>query len=141
VIQVNCNFIILSYNKHFLTDEWKKILGAQNRSGDTPLHLAAAFGHDEVCHKIAELVPKMVTTARNKSRETPLFTAVRYGKKTAFFMLETAIHDPEQKDDPRGWLSTRDFSHCRRSDGDTILHSAIRGEHFGMWFKKKTKIN
>jgi ankyrin repeat protein len=75
------------------------ILGAQNSSGDTPLHLAAAFGRDKVCHKIAELVPKMVTTARNKRRETPLFTAVRYGKKTAFFVLEAAIHDSHSADD------------------------------------------
>jgi ankyrin repeat protein len=105
-------------------------LGAQNKSGETPLHLAAALGLENVCNKIARLMPEMVTTTRNKLNETPLFTAVRHGKKNAFFVLEAAIHDHEQHEQKIN--NEREVGHCRRKDGNNILHYAIRGEHFGM---------
>jgi ankyrin repeat protein len=113
----------------------KEILGAKNKSGNTPLHLAAALGREKACHKIAGLMPEMITTTRNNLQETPLFTAVRYGKKNAFFALEAAIHHHEQKEQETNyedWLSKRDTGHCRRYDGNNILHYAIRGEHLGM---------
>jgi len=107
-------------------------LGAQNKSGDTPLHLAAALGLENVCYKIAGLWPEMVTKTRNKLNETPLFTAVRHGKKNAFFVLEAAIRNNDNKQHEKTINNERDVGHCRRGDGNNILHYAIRGEHFGM---------
>ncbi|XP_073005315.1 uncharacterized protein [Typha latifolia] len=103
----------------------KLILEVKNDSGSTPLHLAAAFGMDIACWKMARRHPELVMTARNKYGETPIFTAVRHGKKTAFFALEYSMEV--------GNYEARDVTHCRREkDGNTILHHAIFGEYFGI---------
>ncbi|XP_073005308.1 uncharacterized protein [Typha latifolia] len=106
----------------------KLILEVKNDSGSTPLHLAAAFGMDIACWKMARRHPELVMTARNKYGETPIFTAVRHGKKTAFFALEYSMEV--------GNYEARDVTHCRREkDGNTILHHAIFGEYFELAYE------
>ena len=81
----------------------------------------------------------MVTRARNNLKETPLFSAVRHGNKDAFFELELAIHKNQKLKIDKNCLEKRDISHCRRDDGNNILHHAIKGEQFGMLFQQKNK--
>ncbi|XP_078155712.1 uncharacterized protein LOC144551564 [Carex rostrata] len=109
-----------------------KILNIKNKTGDTPLHLAAAIGLKDVCRKIAKLCPDMVTSERNNLQETPLFTAVRHGNKDAFFELELAIHKKKKLKIDENCLLNRDITHCRGDDGNNILHYAIKGEQFDL---------
>ena len=111
-----------------------RILNLQNKAGDTPLHLAAALGLEKVCRIMTNMCPAMVTGARNDLKETPLFSAVRHGKKNTFFVLEAVIHKEQNLEinEEVNILSLRDITHCRRDDGNNILHHAIKGEQFGM---------
>ncbi|KAJ3705612.1 hypothetical protein LUZ61_009317 [Rhynchospora tenuis] len=111
-------------------EEKECILGSRNESGDTPLHLAASLGLKTVCRTITDMRPKLVTTARNNHQETPLFTAVRHGKKKTFFVLEAVIQKLSYEE-----CLTRDISHCRRNDGNNILHIAIKREHFSLAYE------
>ncbi|KAJ4734164.1 hypothetical protein LUZ62_010763 [Rhynchospora pubera] len=115
-------------------EEIKSILGSENDGGDTTLHLAASLGLEVICYKITEMCPELVTTARNKLQETPLFTAVHHGKTKTFFVLEAAIHKQQGLKSYKDCL-LRDITHCRRSDGSNILHSAIIGRHFGLAYE------
>ncbi|XP_078155730.1 uncharacterized protein LOC144551577 [Carex rostrata] len=109
-----------------LNEDMTEILNKKNKTGNTPLHLAAAIGLKKVCRKIAELCPDMVTSARNNLQETPLFSAVRHGNKDVFFQLELAIHKKEKLQIDKDSLLKRDITHCRADDGDNILHYAIK---------------
>ncbi|KAJ4722999.1 Ankyrin repeat protein [Melia azedarach] len=75
----------------------------------------------EMCTFMASKDPTLVA-ARNKESETPLFSAALHGKKTAFLCL----HSFNQQNDG---------SLCRKSNGDTILHSAISGEYYSLAFQ------
>ncbi|XP_028759785.1 uncharacterized protein LOC114718588 [Neltuma alba] len=103
-------------------DECIRILNMQNSKGNTPLHLAAELGNLEICRSIAGRDPDLIS-CRNMEGETPLFLAAHYGKKDAFFCLH-------------GYLNNKgDYSLCRRTNGDTILHSTIYGEFFDLAFQ------
>ncbi|XP_078179600.1 uncharacterized protein LOC144573722 [Carex rostrata] len=117
-------------------EEMDKILNLQNKAGDTPLHLAAVLGLEKVCRRMTKMCPGMVTSARNNLQETPLFSAVRHRKKNTFFVLEAAIHKEQKlKIDEDKSLSSRDITHCRRDDGNNILHHAIKGEQFDLAYE------
>ncbi|XP_057950780.1 uncharacterized protein LOC131145621 isoform X2 [Malania oleifera] len=112
-------------------DEFKEaafgILNAKNERGDTPLHMAAVVGKADICRRIADRDRRLLFS-RNLESETPLFLAAFHGKKEAFLCLHVLQN---QTDD---WCS-------RRSNGDTILHVAISGEHYGAFvdeLKKET---
>ena len=95
------------------------VLKLQNEKGNTALHLAAALGNAALCHCMASKDPKLVA-ARNKESETPLFLAALHGKKDAFLCLHFFNQEMDRT------------ASCRKNNGDTILHSAIFGEHFSM---------
>ncbi|XP_057950779.1 uncharacterized protein LOC131145621 isoform X1 [Malania oleifera] len=103
-------------------DEFKEaafgILNAKNERGDTPLHMAAVVGKADICRRIADRDRRLLFS-RNLESETPLFLAAFHGKKEAFLCLHVLQN---QTDD---WCS-------RRSNGDTILHVAISGEHYDL---------
>ncbi|KAJ7972745.1 Ankyrin repeat-containing protein [Quillaja saponaria] len=96
----------------------KKVLGIKNERGNTPLHFAAYRAYLEMCVCIAEVDPSLVGS-RNNEGETPLFLAALRGHKDAFLFLHTTCPD-------------KIIQHCRRNDGQTILHSTIQGEYFGI---------
>lgn len=104
-------------------DYGRAILEIGNNWGDTPLHLAAAFGMGDVCFHMAMLCPELVTEARNKLGETPLFKAARHGQKEAFAAMQRAA--------PDACSSCNDLAFCRNFAGDSILHVALVGEHYG----------
>ncbi|XP_054790090.1 uncharacterized protein LOC129295577 [Prosopis cineraria] len=108
-----------------LVDEIKRkrtlsALEAVNERGDTPLHCAASRGSREMCECIAEALGGEcnLIVARNKNQETPLYLAALQGHKDAFMCLHSRCPD-------------KSVGPCRRgSDGDTVLHSTIRRDHF-----------
>ncbi|XP_027339512.1 uncharacterized protein LOC113853214 [Abrus precatorius] len=97
------------------------ILRMQNSKGNTPLHIAAELGNIDICNNIAKRDPNLISL-RNKEDETPLFLAAVHGKRDAFFCLHG--HQQNHDDD--------DDSLASKSNGDTILHSTISGEYFGL---------
>ncbi|XP_058115638.1 uncharacterized protein LOC131258372 isoform X3 [Magnolia sinica] len=90
---------------------------------DTPLHLAAAQGNIRMCRCMAQNNLNLIK-ARNKDGETPLFLAVLHGKASAFLYLHGI-----------GQLEPSDIIHCKRNDGDTILHVAIVGGYYDLAYK------
>ncbi|KAJ8634970.1 hypothetical protein MRB53_009237 [Persea americana] len=116
-----------------------KIREMLNDMDENPLHLAASLGQAETCKQLVEKDPEMIG-ARNKEGETPLFQAALYGKKAAFY----ALH-------PRcpitGKHIKHDIVHCKRTDGNSILHVAIQREYFGLayqiicWYPELIKFN
>ncbi|KAF5939100.1 hypothetical protein HYC85_023359 [Camellia sinensis] len=109
-----------------------EILKVENEIGNTPLHLAAAFGSVEMCKSIASIDhDHTLIRARNHDNETPFFVAVLNGNKDAFLYLHGLIQKDMQD---AGAEEVRDsldaYSYCRSSDGNTILHAAITREYF-----------
>ena len=93
------------------------VLSAKNKEGNTPLHIAASIGSAVMCKEIAGHDTSLVSE-RNNAGETPLFLAAHRGLTDAFLCLV------------RTCGAVADFSCCCRSDGRTVLHSAIFGEYF-----------
>ena len=90
-----------------------------------PLSTSAAWmGNETMCSCLANAHPSLVTTF-NVDNETPLFLAAVYGKKDAFLCMHH-IYTPTLVDVPQ-----KRYNYCRRNNGDTILHCAISGDHFG----------
>ncbi|XP_054783991.1 uncharacterized protein LOC129290956 [Prosopis cineraria] len=100
-----------------------KALRTHNNRNNTALHLAASMGNATMCHIIAS-VERTLVDDRNADGETPLFLAALHGRKQAFLCLHS-IRNPPNTDSPF-------YVNCRRNDGDTILHSAINGDHFDL---------
>ncbi|KAL2341179.1 hypothetical protein Fmac_009119 [Flemingia macrophylla] len=91
-------------------------LHMQNSKGNTPLHLAAELGNVELCRDIARRDLALVF-CRNLHGESPLFLTAVHGNTDAFFCLQ-------------GY--SQDDSLARKTNGDTILHSTIASEYFGL---------
>lgn len=90
---------------------------------ENPLHLAASLGQVDTCKILVEKDMELIG-ARNNLGETPLFLAAKNGNKRAFYALHPQC--------PISGLDIRhDLVHCRRNDGNTILHVSILGEYFG----------
>ncbi|KAI9119024.1 hypothetical protein K1719_009699 [Acacia pycnantha] len=108
--------------------EKAEALRKANEVGDTPLHRAAARGSVKMCNGIVDAATKMsvdLLRIANEWGETPLFVAALYDRKHAFIYLFLEAHYIHgQKVD----LLTSSFN------GDTVLHSAIRREHFDLAF-------
>ncbi|XP_038971781.1 protein VAPYRIN [Phoenix dactylifera] len=101
----------------------RKILGMGNKSGDTPLHLAAALGMRKACLDMARRCPELLTQVRNEHGETPLFKAARHGQRETFRAMQRAAL--------AAGSSLFDLGCCRKSGGDTVLHVALLEEHYG----------
>lgn len=94
-----------------------QLLCLQNDKGNTPLHLAAAVGWQEMCTLISSTTPDLIYV-RNLENQTPLFVAAHHGNLEAFRCLHEVYT----------------VSHCRGGQGNTILHSAISADNFGTYF-------
>ncbi|RWR75613.1 serine/threonine-protein phosphatase 6 regulatory ankyrin repeat subunit B-like protein [Cinnamomum micranthum f. kanehirae] len=94
---------------------------------ENPLHLAASLDQTDTCKLLVNKDPELIG-AQNKEGETPLFIAARNGKKGAFYALHPKC--PITGDDIK-----HDIRHCKRNDGNTILHVAILGEYFELAFQ------
>ncbi|RWR75626.1 serine/threonine-protein phosphatase 6 regulatory ankyrin repeat subunit B-like protein [Cinnamomum micranthum f. kanehirae] len=101
----------------------KMIKEMRNDRGNNPLHLAASLGQADMCELMVNRDLELIMS-RNMEGETPLFLAALHGRKEAFYTLHYK------------WSSNKgpheDFSHCKRNDGNSILHVVILGEYFGL---------
>ncbi|XP_014508252.1 ankyrin repeat-containing protein ITN1 [Vigna radiata var. radiata] len=95
------------------------ILNIPNSKGNTPLHLAAELGNVDICNTIAKRDPNLIF-CQNFEGETPLYLAAIHGSKDAFFCLHAHLQNKH------------DYSPCIKTNGDTILHSTISNEYFGL---------
>ncbi|RDX99528.1 hypothetical protein CR513_17410, partial [Mucuna pruriens] len=102
------------------------ILQMHNTKGNTPLHLAAQLGNVDICHNIAKRDPNNLISCRNFDGETPLFLAAVHGNGDAFFCLHRHRQSCNDNDD------NNNSQLARKSNGDTILHSTIASEYFGL---------
>lgn len=94
-----------------------------NEAGENLLHLAASLGLTKMCNLLLSKDPKLIET-RNTDGETPLFLAAMHGEKDTFYSLHPKC--------PITGLDTKYITrHCRKNDGNTILHVSIQGEHLG----------
>jgi len=101
-----------------------ELLETTNDRKENPLHLAAQMGSATMCYAIASAHHKLVEK-RNKIDETPLYLAAASGNRDAFFCLYHFCRD----------LDSGITANCRlSSNGDTVLHSALRNDHFGELF-------
>ncbi|XP_034229651.1 serine/threonine-protein phosphatase 6 regulatory ankyrin repeat subunit B-like [Prunus dulcis] len=99
-------------------------LAIKNKSGNTPLHIAASMGHTRICACIAKGRPDLVWV-RNNDNETPLFSAALYGRKDAFLCLHYIYCSG----------AVNPYDHCRGKDGNTILHYAIHKDCFDLAYQ------
>ncbi|XP_002518096.3 uncharacterized protein LOC8280664 isoform X1 [Ricinus communis] len=106
-------------------DNASRVLHIKNEKGNTPLHLAAKLGDAKMCYCLATRDRSLIRT-RNSEGETPLFLSALHGKKNAFLCLHFLYREAHKEND---------YSLCRKSNGDTILHSAISGEYFSLAFQ------
>ncbi|KAK4254541.1 hypothetical protein QN277_009912 [Acacia crassicarpa] len=107
-------------------EEAKKALKKKNEVGDTPLHRAAARGSVKMCKRIVEAAKSMgenLLGITNKWGENPMFVAVLDNRKQAFIYFHGASDKGE------------DNVLSRSAKGDTVLHAAIRREHYDLAFQ------
>ncbi|RDX77181.1 Ankyrin repeat-containing protein, partial [Mucuna pruriens] len=107
-------------------DERKEGLRIQNERRNTALHFAASMGSVTMCECIASSEGTLLSM-RNVDGETPLFLAALHGRREAFLSLHYLCNS-----DPK---APTNYSNSRRTDGDTILHSAIAGDYFDLAFQ------
>ncbi|XP_024639623.1 uncharacterized protein [Medicago truncatula] len=93
-----------------------------NERGDTPLHFAASRGFARICNCIigSENERIYLLSCKNKNGETPFFQAAVNWRKQAFAYLAHIS---------KGMVNLQELV---RNDGDSILHTAIRGEYFDL---------
>ncbi|KAJ0051906.1 hypothetical protein Pint_03258 [Pistacia integerrima] len=89
-------------------------LAVEDDRGNTPLHIAASLGSAKMCECIAWA---------NKDSSLELIAAL-HGHKDAFLRLHSIIISNP---------NSSGYEYCRKNDGDTILHSAISGDYFGIY--------
>ncbi|XP_015166678.1 uncharacterized protein [Solanum tuberosum] len=96
----------------------------RNDMGNTILHEIATFDRvDSAAKIILDREPDLLGM-RNKSGETALFRAVRYGKTVMFDFLDQQVNQ---------FFSVYEREACYyKLRGATILHAAVRSEHFGL---------
>ncbi|XP_058745160.1 uncharacterized protein LOC131617910 [Vicia villosa] len=93
-----------------------------NERGDTPLHFAASRGFATLCKCIIGRNKERIylLSRKNKHGETPLFqAAVNWRKRTFAYLADISKETVTLQD-------------LVRDDGDSILHTAIRGEYFDL---------
>ena len=105
-------------------EQYEGVLKSQNVQRNTPLHLAASIGNVSMCECFTRKCQNLLDIC-NEDGETPLFLAARHGKIGAFFFV---LREPRESD-----LAT--YIHRRNNKGETILHLAIAGGHFGKHFR------
>ncbi|XP_024640204.1 uncharacterized protein [Medicago truncatula] len=94
-----------------------------NEHGDTPLHFAASRGFARICKCIigSENERIYLLSCKNKNGETPFFQAAVNWRKQAFAYLAHIS---------KGMVNLQEL--LVRNDGDSVLHTAIQGEHFDL---------
>ncbi|XP_055810721.1 ankyrin repeat-containing protein ITN1-like isoform X2 [Solanum dulcamara] len=96
----------------------------RNDMGNTILHEIATFDRVDSAAKIILNREPDLLGMRNKNGETALFRAVRYGKTVMFHFLDEQVNH---------FFAVYEREACYyKLGGATILHAAVRSEHFGL---------
>jgi ankyrin repeat protein len=121
VVKELVNAILTHNSQKEIIDERVEALEMQNERGDTPLHFAASRGFAKICKCIIGSNNERIylLSRKNEHGETPLFQAAINWRKQTFAYL---AHISKER------VTLQDLV---REDGDSILHTAIRGEYFG----------
>ncbi|KAL5077321.1 hypothetical protein RYX36_016305 [Vicia faba] len=111
----------------------EKALECKNEKGDTPLHLAASRGFKDICECIIgkDGERKYLIDIDNNIGETPLFLAALSWQKQTFVYLFNfkGSKSGSESDVDCNYSYSKDLI---RSNGDSILHCAIRREFFDL---------
>ncbi|CAK8565778.1 unnamed protein product [Lathyrus sativus] len=123
VVRNLVNSIIIHKNEKAL--EWK------NEKGDTPLHLAASRGFKDICECIIGKngERKHLIDIDNNDGESPLFLAALSWQKQTFVYLFNFKPSESDSAVDGNYSYSKDLI---RSNGDSILHCAIRREFFDL---------
>ncbi|XP_029125022.1 uncharacterized protein LOC109788144 isoform X2 [Cajanus cajan] len=115
--------VVKSVVKAITEHDMSKAFESRNERGDTPLHLAATRGFQNICELIIgeKKERKHLVKIHNKEGETPLFHAALSWQKATFVYLCSLM--------PQG---DNYCKHLVRNNGDNILHCAIRREFFDL---------
>jgi len=120
--------VVKSLVNSILSHNNSEALKCRNEKGDTPLHLAASRGFKDICECIIGEggERKYLIDIDNKNGETPFFlAALSWQKQTFVYLIK---FKPGRSDCGGNYSYTKDLI---RSNGDSILHCAIRREFFG----------
>ena len=117
-----------------ITDILESAVGIKNNEGNTPLHVAASAQRISICFLLIDSFNSIQPLGmHNNCGESPLFLAAFHGHKDIFLFLNVSILLGNSK-----FLNTDSESinpaYLRWTDGETILHCAIRWEYFGEHF-------
>ncbi|XP_050266340.1 uncharacterized protein LOC126710001 [Quercus robur] len=110
-------------------------LWTKNNEGNTPLHVAATTRRFLICLLLAKELKNsdvqdlvLEDLFRNNAGESPHFLAASHGQKPNFLCLQSLGGSPDSN-------HSQSNPFYRRKDGETILHCAIRWEHFDLAFE------
>ncbi|CAK8565776.1 unnamed protein product [Lathyrus sativus] len=106
-------------------------LESKNKKGDTPLHLAASKGFKDICECIIgeNGERKRLIDIDNNDGESPLFlAALSWQKQTFVYLFNFKQSETDCKLDGN-YSYSKDLI---RSNGDSILHCAIKREFFDL---------
>ncbi|KAL5077377.1 hypothetical protein RYX36_016361 [Vicia faba] len=109
----------------------EKALECKNEKGDTALHLAASRGFKNICECIIGMngERKYLIDIDNNNGESPLFLAALSWQKRTFVYLFNFKPSKSDCDVDGNYSYSKDLI---RSNGDSILHCAIRREFFDL---------
>ena len=106
----------------------------KNNEGNTPLHVAASARRLSICIPLIRSFNSIQPLGMyNNHGESPLFLAAIHGDKKIFLYFHVNIllgNSKFSNTDPE----SIDPAYLRWTDGETILHCAIRWEYFGEHF-------
>ncbi|KAE9457624.1 hypothetical protein C3L33_10466, partial [Rhododendron williamsianum] len=122
-------FIRVSADKHL---SLSSLFDQTTPLANSYLHVAAAFGHQDLVHFIASHSPSLIA-ARNAKGDTPLHAAARSGRYEAVCVLKRFAEDsPACSSEAaaeggvaRATLNYRTLLRSRNREGNTALHEAM----------------
>ncbi|KAL4604627.1 hypothetical protein ACB092_10G204700 [Castanea dentata] len=105
----------------------------KNNEGNTPLHVAASARRISICILLIRSFNSFqsVLGMHNNRGESPLFLAAFHGHKNIFLCLHVFFLQGNSNTDSE----SIDPAYLRCTDGETILHCAIRLEYFDLAFE------
>ncbi|XP_075640757.1 uncharacterized protein LOC142612555 isoform X1 [Castanea sativa] len=104
----------------------------KNNEGNTPLHVAASARRISICILLICSFNSFQSLGMHNNRgESPLFLAAFHGHKNIFLCLHGFFLQGNSNIDSK----SIDPAYLRCTDGETILHCAIRLEYFDLAFE------
>ncbi|KAF3960425.1 hypothetical protein CMV_014861 [Castanea mollissima] len=114
-----------------ITDILESAVWIKNNEGNTPLHVALSAQRISICFLLIRSFNSIQPLGMQNNRgESPLFLAAFHGLKNIFLCLHVFFLLGNSNTD----FKSIDPAYLRCTDGETVLHCAIRLEYFGEHF-------